>query len=121
MPDPVVPVIPGVVTYDQFKQMDLRVGLIAAVEDHPNATKLYILRVDLGEGEGQLRQLVAGLRPYYPDKAALVGKRIIVVANLAPALLRGVESRGMLLAAQSGERVVILTTDEPMPPGSKIL
>jgi methionyl-tRNA synthetase len=124
VPDPVAPaapVVPGVVTYDQFKQVDLRVGLIAAVEDHPNANKLYVLRVDLGEGEGQLRQLVAGLRPYYPDKATLVGKRIIVVANLAPALLRGVESRGMLLAAQSGDRVIILTTDEPMPPGSKIL
>lgn len=108
-------------TYDQFKQMDLRVGLITAIEDHPNANKLYVLKVDLGEGAE--RQLVAGLRPYYPDKAKLLGKRIIVVANLAPAVLRGIESRGMLLAAQTpdGARVIILTTDEDMPPGSKVL
>ncbi|MBM4039102.1 MAG: methionine--tRNA ligase subunit beta [Planctomycetes bacterium] len=106
-------------TYDQFKQIDLRVGLITTIEDHPNANKLYVLKVDLGEGVE--RQLVAGLRPYYPDKAALLGKRIIVVANLAPAVLRGIESRGMLLAAQDGDRVIILTTDEPMTPGSKVL
>lgn len=107
------------ITYDQFKQMDLRVGVVTAVEDHPNANKLYILKVDLGEGAD--RQLVAGLRPYYPDKAKLLGKRIVVVANLAPIVLRGVESRGMLLAAQDGERVVILTSDEEVRPGSKVL
>ena len=107
------------VTYDEFKKVELVVGIITAVEDHPNANKLYVLKADLGDG--QQRQLVAGLRPYYPDKAKLIGKRIIVVANLAPAVLRGVESRGMLLAAQSGDRVIILTTDEEMPPGSKVL
>ncbi len=106
-------------TYEQFKQMDLRVGVIAAIEDHPNANKLYVLKVDLGEGTE--RQLVAGLRPYYPDKAKLLGKRIVVVANLAPAILRGIESRGMLLAAQDGDRVIILTSDEEMRPGSKVL
>ena len=106
-------------TFDQFKQIDLRVGLITAIEDHPNANKLYVLKVDLGEEAP--RQLVAGLRPYYPDKAALLGKRIIVVANLAPAVLRGIESRGMLLAAQDGDRVIILTTDAEMPPGARIL
>lgn len=106
-------------TFDQFKQIDLRVGTITAIEDHPNANKLYVLKVDMGEDSP--RQLVAGLRPYYPDKAALLGKRIIVVVNLAPAVLRGIESRGMLLAAQDGDRVIILTTDEPMAPGSKVL
>jgi len=106
-------------TYDQFKQMELVIGRVLSVEDHPNANKLYVLKVDMGEA--QPRQLVAGLKPYYPDKARLMGKTIIVVANLAPAVLRGVESRGMLLAAQSGDRVIILTADEEMPPGSKIL
>jgi len=108
-------------TYDQFKQIDLRIGRVTAIEEHPNANKLYVMKVDVGEGCD--RQLVAGLRPYYPDKAALLGKRIIVVANLAPAVLRGLESRGMLLAAQTpdGSRVIILTTDEDMPPGSKVL
>jgi methionyl-tRNA synthetase len=106
-------------TYDEFKKMDLRVGVVRAIEDHPNANKLYVMKVDIGEGEE--RQLVAGLRPYYPDKAKLLGKRIVVVVNLAPVVLRGIESRGMLLAAQSGERVIVLTSDEEMPPGSKVL
>jgi methionyl-tRNA synthetase len=97
--------------------MELVVGKILSVDDHPNATKLYILKVDLGNGD--LRQLVAGLRPYY-EKDKLLGKRIVVVANLAPAVLRGVESKGMLLAAQTGDRVIVLTTDEDMPPGSKV-
>jgi len=106
-------------TFDEFKKMDLRVARIKSIEDHPNANKLYVLTVDIGGGEE--RQLVAGLRPYYPDKAKLLGKRIIIVANLAPVVLRGIESRGMLLAAQDGERVIILTTDEEMPTGAKIL
>jgi len=106
------------VTYPEFKKVEMVVGLVQSVEHHPNADKLYVLKVDLGEAEP--RQLVAGLRPYYAAEA-LVGKRIIVVANLAPANLRGVESNGMLLAAQAGDRVICLTTDDDMPPGSKIL
>jgi methionyl-tRNA synthetase len=106
------------ITFDEFKKMELVVGVVQAVEPHPNADKLYVIRADLGEGEP--RQLVAGLKPYY-EPEALVGKRIVVVANLAPARLRGVESNGMLLAAQTGDRVIILTTDEEMPPGSKVL
>lgn len=106
-------------TYDDFKKMDLRVGVVRAIEDHPNANKLFVMKVDIGGGEE--RQLVAGLRPYYPDKAKLLGKRIIVVANLAPAVLRGIESRGMLLAAQDADRVIILTTDDEIRPGAKIL
>jgi len=105
------------VPYDEFKKLDLRVALITSIEDHPNANKLYVMKVDIG---GEERQLVAGLKPYYP-REKLLGKRIIVVVNLAPAVLRGVESRGMLLAAQSGDRVIILTTDEETPPGSKVL
>ena len=106
------------ITYDDFKKMDLVVGTVSSVEPHPNADKLYVMQVDLGEG--QPRQLVAGLKPYY-EAQALVGKRIVVVANLAPARLRGVESNGMLLAAQTGDRVIVLTTDDDMPPGSKVL
>ena len=105
------------VTFNEFKRIEMVVGLIKAIEDHPQADKLYVMTVDLGTEE---RQIVAGLRPYY-EKEALLGKRIIVVANLAPAVLRGVESNGMLLAAQSGERVIVLTTDEEMPAGSRVL
>jgi methionine--tRNA ligase beta chain len=106
------------IPYADFKKVNLRVGVIAAIEDHPNADKLYVLKVNLGDPEP--RQLVAGLRPYY-TKEALLGKRIIVVANLQPAVLRGIESNGMLLAAQSGTQVIILTTDSDIPPGSEIL
>jgi methionyl-tRNA synthetase len=106
------------ITYPEFKKMELVVAQITSVEAHPDADKLYVLKVDTGGGEE--RQLVAGLKPYY-EAAALQGKRIIIVKNLAPAVLRGVESNGMLLAAQDGDRVIILTTDEEMPPGSKVL
>ena len=115
---PSLPPSPPPLTYDEFKKLQLVVGRVVAIDDHPNATKLYILKVDLGNGD--IRQLVAGLRPYY-EKDKLLGKRIVVVANLAPAVLRGVESKGMLLAAQAGDRVIVLTTDEDLPPGSKIL
>ncbi len=106
------------VSFNEFQKIDMKVGRITAVEEHPNADKLYVLKVDVGE-ESE-RQLVAGLRPYY-EQDALIGKRIIVVTNLQPAVLRGIESNGMLLAAQHEDRVIVLTTDEDMPPGSEVL
>ncbi|MFH1400410.1 MAG: methionine--tRNA ligase [Nanoarchaeota archaeon] len=87
--------------------LDLRVARIEDVQDHPKADKLYILQIDLGS---QKRQLVAGLRSHY-TKEELQGKHIVVVANLQPASLRGVESQGMLLAADDGKQVGLLTTD----------
>jgi methionyl-tRNA synthetase len=105
------------ITIQEFGQMELKVGRVVSVDDHPQADKLIIIRVDLGEE--QPRTLVAGLKPYYePDE--LEGKLIVVVANLEPARLRGVESQGMLLAAQDGEDVVVLTVDEDVAPGSKV-
>lgn len=106
------------ISHNEFKKVEMRVGVVTSVEDHPNADKLYVMKVDLGEDEE--RQLVAGLRPYY-ERDALLGKRLIVVANLQPATLRGVQSNGMLLAAQRGDSVIVLTTDKEMPPGSKVL
>ena len=104
------------ITFDEFKRLDLRVGKIVAVEDHPNADKLYVVKVDLGEEE---RQLVAGLRPYY-EAEALVGKQVVVVANLEPAVLRGEESQGMLLAVADGPDVVILQPEREVSPGARI-
>jgi len=106
------------IALQDFKKVEMKVGKILSVEDHPNADKLVVMRVDLGEG--QPRTLVAGLKPYYA-KADLVGKLIVVVTNLDPARLRGVESRGMLLAAQHADSVVVLTLDKPIPPGSPVL
>jgi methionyl-tRNA synthetase len=101
-----------------FSRLDLRVGRITEVADHPNADKLYVMQCDLGPDLGT-RQLVAGLKPYMPPEA-LKDQLVVVVANLEPATLRGQRSEGMLLAAQDGQKVVILTTADPVAPGSKV-
>lgn len=92
---------------EPFAYLDLRVGEITSVEDHPEAEKLYVLRVELGK---EKRTLVAGLKGHY-SKKELEGKRIVVVANLKPAKLRGIESKGMLLAADDGKRVGLLLAE----------
>ena len=104
------------ITIDQFRALELRVGTVRAAEPHPNADRLLLLRVDLGTEE---RQLVAGIRAHY-DPAALVGRQVVVVANLEPAKLRGEESQGMVLAASDGERVVLLRPDDPVTPGAAV-
>lgn len=89
---------------ESFSAVDLRVAAVRSVEPHPNADKLYILQIDLG---AEQRQLVAGLQAHYaPDQ--LMGKHIVVVANLKPAEIRGVASQGMLLAAEQGRKVRVL-------------
>jgi len=103
---------------NDFSRLDLRVGRVTEVADHPNADKLYVIQCDLGPDLGT-RQLVAGLKPYMPPEA-LKDQLVVVVANLEPATLRGQRSEGMLLAAQDGQKVVILTTAEAVAPGSKI-
>ncbi len=107
------------ITFDQFKQLEIKTGKILSVEDHPNADKLYVMKADLG---GEERQLVAGIKPWYPDARSLVGKSIVVVTNLEPAKIRGVESTGMLLAASAPDRsdIVLLTLDRDLPPGCAI-
>lgn len=89
---------------DSLKKLDLRIGEIKKVKEHPNADKLYITRVDIGDEE---RTLVAGLKPYY-EKDEMEGKKIVVVANLESAKLRGIESEGMMLAAQEDDVVSLL-------------
>ncbi len=108
------------VSFDDFCKLDIRTAKVLQVRDHPNADKLVCVRIDLG---GEQRELIAGLRPYM-DCAALVGKTIVVVANLAPRKMRGLESHGMLLAAVFGEgdarNIVCLTTDGDVPPGAQV-
>ena len=105
------------ITIEDFSKIELVVGTIIRVCAHPNADKLMVLEVDVGEAT---RQLVAGLKGHY-EADDLVGRQIVVVANLQPADLRGMESQGMLLAAQDGDRVVILQPAEKVTPGSRIL
>lgn len=94
--------------------MDMRVARVIAADKHPGADKLIVLRIDLGDlGE---RQIVAGVAQQYAPED-LVGSTIIVVANLKPVRLRGVESRGMLLAATGGGKVILLTTMSEAQPG----
>jgi methionine--tRNA ligase beta chain len=108
----------GVISFDEFLKLDIRVARVIECRDHPNADKLLVLKVDLGTQE---RQLCAGIRGYYqPDE--LVGKNIVMVANLAPRQMRGEMSQGMLLAATSENRdqVVLLTTAADIAPGSRV-
>lgn len=98
---------------DTFKQVELRTARVLEAAPHPNADRLFVLQLELG---AERRQIVAGIRGHY-EAAELVGKTIVIVANLEPAMLRGVESQGMLLAVRDGERVVTLTTDRPASSG----
>jgi methionyl-tRNA synthetase len=106
------------VELNEFNKLDLRVGEIKKVEQHPNAEKLLVLTVNLG-GLG-VRQLVAGIKEKY-SKKELEGRQIIVVSNLEPAKIRGVESQGMLLAAVDDEGgPILLQPDRKTNPGAKI-
>lgn len=106
------------ISIEDFLKIDLRVAEVKHAEPHPNADKLLILKIDAGDGvEG--RQIVAGIRSAY-NPEDLIGKKIVIVNNLAPATLRGVESQGMLLAAKDDGHVVILTTEKDVKSGSKI-
>lgn len=104
------------ISIDDFKKIELKVATIKAAEPHPNADKLMVLQIDLGTEQ---RQICAGIRNQYTAEE-LVGKQIVVVANLATAKLRGMESRGMLLAASSGDQVIVMTPDKPAIAGSKV-
>lgn len=106
------------IAIEDLLKIDLRVAEVKQAEPHPNADKLLILKIDAGDGVED-RQIVAGIKSAYQPED-LIGKKIVIVNNLAPATLRGVESQGMLLAAKDGSQVVILTTEKDIKPGSKI-
>ena len=114
------------ISFDEFKKLDLRIGKIVAAERMEGSDKLLRLEVDLGSetqpaSEGDevrlRRQLVAGVAEHYaPD--ALIGREIVVVANLEPKTLKGIESQGMLLAADDAGAPVLLSPERDVPPGS---
>ena len=97
------------IAYDDFAKIELRVARILEARPHPNADKLMLLQIDVGDVQ---KQIVAGIRQHYTAEQ-LVGKLIVVVNNLQPALIRGETSNGMLLAATSGEKVIVLSPDDP--------
>jgi methionyl-tRNA synthetase len=110
---------PAYITIDDFAKVELRVGQILTAERIPKADKLLRFTIDLGEAEP--RQILAGIAQYYePEK--LVGRKVIVVANLKPRKILGLESQGMILAASVGEegRPVLAGFLEDAPNGTKL-
>ena len=103
-------------SFEEFQKLDLRVGRIVSAEPVPKANKLLKLTVDLGHAQ---RTVVAGIAESYRPEA-LVGKNIILVANLTPRTLRGIESQGMVLAAESNDQIVLASFDAAVQPGSKV-
>ena len=108
----------GVIQYDDFAKVELRVGEVLAAQVVPKADKLLQLAVDVGEA--QPRTIVAGIAQAYPDPAALLGRRIIVVCNLAPRPLRGITSQGMLLAAGESPDLQVVTIGKGIPAGTRV-
>ena len=104
------------ISIDEFQKIDLRVALVLAAEAVPKSKKLLKLRVSLGTEE---RTVLAGIAEHYAP-ADLVGKKVVVVANLAPAKLMGIESQGMVLAGEGGQGLGVVTPDRDLPPGSKV-
>ncbi|MCE4608349.1 MAG: methionine--tRNA ligase subunit beta [Caldisphaeraceae archaeon] len=106
------------IDFSDFSKVDLRVGRVIKAEEVPNSRKLLKLLVDLGSEQ---RQILAGIKKWYRAEE-LVGKLVIVVFNLKPKLMGGMESQGMILATPCGndQKPVLLTTEVPVEPGSKV-
>ena len=104
------------ISIDEFRKLDIRVGEVLSATRVPGTEKLIEVKVDIG---GEVRSLVTGLVPQYQPEE-LIGKRIIVLANLEPRRVRGVTSQGMLLAAEWEGEVALLTVEKYAPKGAKI-
>jgi methionyl-tRNA synthetase len=104
------------VTFEEFKKLDIKVAVIKDVQDHPNADRLYVVTIDLG---GRTKQIVAGIKASY-NKEDLVGRQVVVVDNIEPALLRGVESQAMLLAASDDAGISVISPDRSVRIGSVV-
>ena len=102
------------ISYEEFKKLSLKVARIKEVKDHPNADKLYLITVVIGDEE---REVVAGIKKAYTPEE-LKDKLVVVVENLEPAVIRGSESKGMILATQDGDTMAIITPDKEISPGS---
>jgi len=104
------------VSFEEFKKLDIRIAKVLAVEDHPDADKLFVLKIDTG---GRQKQVVAGIKKFY-KKEELAGKQIVVIDNLEPVNLRGQLSEGMLLAAQGDDTISVLIPDKPIKEGATV-
>lgn len=104
------------VTFDEFKKLEIIIARIENVRDHPDADKLLILEVSTGV---EKKEIVAGIKKFYA-KEKLVGKDIVMVNNLEPVTIRGVKSNGMLLAAEDESGICLIIPDRSVKSGSKI-
>jgi methionine--tRNA ligase beta chain len=104
------------INIEEFKKLELRVARIKEAADHPNADKLYVLTLDLGD---RTKQVVAGIKKCYAVQD-LIGRLVVVVDNLEPAMLRGVESQGMILAASDENSIAVLSPDKEVKLGSAV-
>jgi len=103
-------------TIEDFRKLELKIAQIKEVNEHPNAEKLLVLTVDLGD---KTKQVVAGIKNFY-TKETLLGKFVVVVDNLDPAVLRGVESQGMVLAGSDESGLTIIIPERPLKLGSVV-
>jgi len=101
---------------EDFAKVELRVAEVVGAERHPNADKLLVLRLSLGNEE---RTVVSGIARWYRPEE-LLGKKVVLVANLKPAKLRGVESQGMILAASEGDKLTLVTVEGDIPAGAVV-
>ena len=104
------------VSYEDFRKLELKIAEIESVALHPNADRLYVLQIKVGEIK---KQIVAGIRQHYQEEE-LKGKKIVIVDNLEPATIRGVESQGMMLAASTPEQLTLIVPDRTIPNGAVV-
>ena len=106
------------IPYDDFAKLEIKIGTILSAEIVPEADKLLKLLVDVGEA--QPRQIISGIREYFTEPETLIGKQCPFLTNLAPRVIRGLESQGMILAIGSNEVFSLLAPDTTVPPGSQV-
>lgn len=106
------------ITIEDFKKLDIRIGKVISVEKVPDADKLLKFIFDIGGGEE--RQILAGMAMFFPDPSVLIGKEMPLLLNIEPRMLRGYESRGMIMATDANEAPVFLHPAHDVPPGSVV-
>ena len=106
----------GFVPFEEFRKLEFKIAEIISASDHPNADKLVVLKIRVGENE---KQIVAGIKAHYPPDT-LVGKKIVIVDNLEPAVIRGEKSEGMLLAASDDTTLTLVVPEKPISSGAKV-
>ncbi|HVW71537.1 MAG TPA: hypothetical protein VHB93_00070 [Candidatus Paceibacterota bacterium] len=111
------PIAEPKISIDEFAKVQVKVGTVQAAERVPETDKLIKCTVDFGEPTGP-RTIVSGIAAYVPEVESLVGRQLAYVTNLAPRMIKGIESNGMLFAVGEGDTFAFLTPDRPIPPGT---